>query len=212
MPSALLPLLLSSLLASPTLSLTMPPPSHLVVVGGGIQGASVAYFASKLSPSTKITIVEANDGVAAHASGKGGGFLARSWGDGSSTEQLHHESFDLHEKLAEEWKLPSYRKLPVLSVQGSGSKPFRKFASKKVPIPNFLDGNGGGATSMGDGSDTAQVRRKRFRVLPPRVSPTSSFHVISLLSLFPSFPLSLSHSHPLLPSPLLRINKNVFFS
>lgn len=167
------------------------PPAHLVIIGAGIQGASVAYFTSKLSPSTRITVVESNPKIAAHASGKvraqirhsvvlvppslssiltsllvaaryahqqqGGGFLARSWGDGSVTQELHHRSFDLHKELAAEWKLKSYRKLPVLSVQ-PGSKMFKKTKS----TPNWLDGFGGSTSSMGDGSDTAQVTPFEF--------------------------------------------------
>ncbi|GMH47644.1 hypothetical protein TL16_g00112, partial [Triparma laevis f. inornata] len=133
------------------------PPAHLVIIGAGIQGASVAYFTSKLSPSTRITVVESNPKIAAHASGKGGGFLARSWGDGSVTQELHHRSFDLHKELAAEWKLKSYRKLPVLSVQ-PGSKKFKKTKS----TPNWLDGFGGSTSSMGDGSDTAQVTPFEF--------------------------------------------------
>jgi glycine/D-amino acid oxidase-like deaminating enzyme len=103
-------------------------PKSLVIVGGGIQGASIAFWASKLSPSTHITVLEANDRVAPHASGKGGGFLARSWGDQTITEQLHHNSFDLHEQLAKEWGLESYRRLPVLSV-GAGTRTFDKKAA-----------------------------------------------------------------------------------
>ncbi|GMH76207.1 hypothetical protein TrST_g9485 [Triparma strigata] len=133
------------------------PPSHLVIIGAGIQGASVAYFTSKLSPTTRITVVESNPTIAPHASGKGGGFLARSWGDGSVTQELHHRSFDLHEELAAEWNLASYRKLPVLSVQ-PGSSEFKKNKS----TPNWLDGLGGGTSRMGDGSDTAQVSPFEF--------------------------------------------------
>eukprot|EP00961_Rhodomonas_salina_P246522 3330934-Rhodomonas_salina.2 len=36
--------------------------------------------------------------VAAAASGKAGGFLARGWGNGA-TRQLHELSFDLHEQV-----------------------------------------------------------------------------------------------------------------
>ncbi|GMH53457.1 hypothetical protein TrRE_jg4145, partial [Triparma retinervis] len=133
-------------------------PKSLVIVGGGIQGASIAFWASKLSPSTHITVLEANDRVAPHASGKGGGFLARSWGDQTITEQLHHNSFDLHEQLAKEWGLESYRRLPVLSV-GAGTRTFDK---KAAFHPAWLDGAGGRVGVMGDSSDTAQVHPREF--------------------------------------------------
>ena len=47
---------------------------NVVIVGGGIHGASIAYYLSKRSvPCTVIESV----GVASAASGKSGGFLAR---------------------------------------------------------------------------------------------------------------------------------------
>ncbi|CAJ1331614.1 unnamed protein product [Effrenium voratum] len=55
--------------------------------------------------------------IACAASGHAGGFLARGWGSGA-TEALHHQGFDLHEKLAKELDIRSYRRLPTLSVGG----------------------------------------------------------------------------------------------
>lgn len=46
---------------------------------------------------------------------QGGGFLARDWGSGP-TVALHKVSFALHEELAKELDIQSYRKIPVLSV------------------------------------------------------------------------------------------------
>ena len=42
--------------------------------------------------------------------------MARSWGDGSPTQGLHHTAFDMYETLAAELGCETYRKLPVLSV------------------------------------------------------------------------------------------------
>ena len=68
----------------------------MVILGAGIHGASVAYYLS-----TKFgifpTVIERTS-IAAAASGKAGGFLAREWGSGV-TQQLHQVSFDMHEKL-----------------------------------------------------------------------------------------------------------------
>ena len=61
-----------------------------------------------------VTVIE-RESVAAAASGKGGGFLARDWGSGC-TEQLHQVSFELHAQLAVELNIESYRTLPVLEV------------------------------------------------------------------------------------------------
>ena len=68
----------------------------VVILGAGIHGASVAHYLSSrfgIFP----TVVE-RVSVAAAASGKAGGFLAREWGSGT-TQQLHQVSFDMHEKL-----------------------------------------------------------------------------------------------------------------
>ena len=61
----------------------MTVPKNIVVVGGGIQGTSVAYHIAKNIPpsqkaETTITLLEAKAPASA-ASGKGGGFMARSW-------------------------------------------------------------------------------------------------------------------------------------
>lgn len=77
--------------------MTSTGPVHKVVIlGAGIHGASVAYHLS-----TKFgilpTVVE-RVSIAAAASGKAGGFLAREWGSGT-TQQLHQVSFDMHEVL-----------------------------------------------------------------------------------------------------------------
>lgn len=85
---------------------------RLVILGAGLQGAALAYYATLRG--LKPLVVERKE-VAAAASGKGGGFLARNWGN-SVTRQLHQVSFKLHEELAETLGIKSYRKLPVLSV------------------------------------------------------------------------------------------------
>ena len=152
----------SRLVHSITMSTTSP--KSVVVVGGGIQGTSVAYQISKASPSTKVHILEAKEPAAA-ASGKGGGFMARSWGDGSPTQSLHHVAFDMYENLSVELGCDSYRKLPVLSVAPGRDESGLKKAMNgpiKEYIPNWLNGNIGNVRSMGYGDDTAQITPKEF--------------------------------------------------
>jgi len=96
-----------------------------------LQGAALAYYLSLRG--AKPIVVERKE-VAAAASGKGGGFLARDWGN-AVTRQLHQVSFRLHEELAKTLELASYRKLPVLSVQ-----PGRRTARTKDICP-WLDGD-----------------------------------------------------------------------
>ncbi len=80
----------------------MSPVSHrkkrVVICGGGVIGATTAYFLSRRGIA--VTVVE-RTGVACAASGKSGGFLALDWCDGGPLEQLARRSFALHSDLAE---------------------------------------------------------------------------------------------------------------
>lgn len=138
-------------------------PKRVVVIGGGIQGTSVAYhIAQKAKNDCQVTLLEAVQPASA-ASGKGGGFMARSWGDGSPTQQLHHLAFDMYEELAPKLGCKSYRKLPVLSVTPgySGVKEARKKYGDIMP--DWLDGkNIGRISPLGYGDDTAQITPKEF--------------------------------------------------
>jgi glycine/D-amino acid oxidase-like deaminating enzyme len=153
----------STMRSSSALAMQVTAPKSVVVIGGGIQGTSVAYQLWKRSPSSKITILEAK-GPASAASGKGGGFMARSWGDGGDTEGLHHVAFDMYEKLADELGCKTYRKLPVLSVAPGKDGRGTQKAKKKLGdiMPGWLDGNVGGVNVMGYGDDTAQITPKEF--------------------------------------------------
>ena len=95
--------------------LPLQPSSKVVILGGGLQGCASAYYL-KQRGFEDVTIVERTS-VAAAASGKGGGFLARGWGSGP-TRALHEVSFDLHAELAKTLNLKTYRKIKTLSVTG----------------------------------------------------------------------------------------------
>ena len=137
-------------------------PKNVVVIGGGVQGTSVAYqiLEQSADPSLSVTILEAK-ATASAASGKGGGFMARSWGDGSPTEKLHHLAFDMFEELAKpnQLNLSSYRKLPTLSVSPGykGVSAARKDRRLGPLMPDWLDGDVGRISAMGLGDDTAQI-------------------------------------------------------
>ncbi len=70
---------------------------HVIICGGGIIGAATALFLSRRGVRT--TVVE-RTAVAAAASGKSGGFLARDWCDGTPLERLARRSYALHAALA----------------------------------------------------------------------------------------------------------------
>src|SRR3984893_3514519 len=67
--------------------------------GGGVNGASLAYFRS--CRGIAATAIERN-GLACAASGKAGGFLALDWCDRTPLEALARRSFALHARLAAE--------------------------------------------------------------------------------------------------------------
>jgi hypothetical protein len=160
-------LLLLAVVAAPFTSTTVSA-MKIVVVGGGIQGTSVAYHLAKLAgrgQSHDVTILEAV-GPASAASGKGGGFMARSWGDGTKTKRLHELAFDMYESLAKELSCESYRKIPVLSVtpgRGKGVGRARPDPTWRHLVPGWLDvGNVDRIEPMGDGDDTAQITPAEF--------------------------------------------------
>ena len=97
---------------------------HVLVCGGGVIGASVAYFLS--CRGVKATVIEST-GLACAASGKSGGFLARDWCDGSPLALLARRSFALHaelaEKIADDWgyrRLDTYGGLAGVLVRAGG--------------------------------------------------------------------------------------------
>src|SRR6478735_7269487 len=89
---------------------------HVVICGGGVIGASIAYFLSRRGVA--VTVVE-RTGIACAASGKSGGFLARDWCDGTPLAALARRSFDLHAELAKrldnDW---GYRRLTTWGAVG----------------------------------------------------------------------------------------------
>ncbi len=134
-------------------SSSSPPPSaqqqqrRVVVLGGGIQGASAAYHLGKAG--AKVTLVEL-ESVGSAASGKAGGFLAKDWGSGP-THKLHTESFRMHQELARELGLETFREIETLSVaSGKPSGEARRMRS-------WLDGDVAEASLLDTVPNTAQV-------------------------------------------------------
>jgi glycine/D-amino acid oxidase-like deaminating enzyme len=127
---------------------------HVLICGGGVIGASIAYFLG--CRGVKATVIEGT-GVACAASGKSGGFLARDWCDGSPLAALAHRSFDLHaelaEQIADDW---GYRRLETYG--GFAGFPARRSAydldwmSDEVTV----------AQALGSLETTAQVHPGQF--------------------------------------------------
>ena len=125
---------------------------HVVICGGGVIGASTAYFLSRRG--IQVTVVE-RTGVACAASGKSGGFLALDWCDGSPLEPLARRSFALHAQLARDvagdW---GYRRLTTFGgYAGSHRSAYRlDWLSDSVSVRQRL----------GSAETTAQVHPALF--------------------------------------------------
>lgn len=141
---------------------THTPPQRVVIIGGGIIGASILYYMAKhpyRPPGSSVTLLEASYELAASASGRSGGFLARDW-HGFSTSSLARLSYQLHKDLAEEgngverW---GYREVETLQVNIDTSK-HRSKCPKEL---NWIDPKLVTSTKhMGGKGSTAQVTPK----------------------------------------------------
>ncbi|GBG27232.1 Hypothetical Protein FCC1311_034542 [Hondaea fermentalgiana] len=129
----------------------------VAIVGGGIVGVSTAYFLASRGLGEGVVLIESTR-IAAAASGKAGGFLARDWGTPGSTQELHERGFDLHEELAKVFGLASYRKLPTLQVdvKARASKASKKLKASDDAKDEVLLDPATTKSRMMD-PDTAQV-------------------------------------------------------
>jgi glycine/D-amino acid oxidase-like deaminating enzyme len=129
---------------------------HVVICGGGVIGASIAYFLGLRGIAA--TVVE-RTGIACAASGKSGGFLARDWCDGTPLDALARRSFNLHAELADrlgnDW---GYRRVTTLGgVGGHGRLPRRSGAEV-----GWLSDQVAVTRALGSPESTAQVQPAAF--------------------------------------------------
>ena len=130
---------------------------RVVICGGGVIGACMAYF---LSLRGAQPLVVERTRLACGASGKSGGFLALDWCDGTPLERLSRRSFYLHEHLTEtvagDW---GYRRLTTYGATlalGAGSR-----LSQGAGTP-WLSDRVTGRHRLGTPDTTAQVHPERF--------------------------------------------------
>ena len=141
---------------------------RVLICGGGIVGASIAYFLARRGVASNV--IE-RSGLACAASGNGGGFLAASWCDGTPVSPLAQRSFALHAKFAEEvegdW---CYRRLDTYGGSiGSGRRfrnngPSLSWLSSKVALNGQLSST----------SDTAQVHPGQLAAALMRAAETAA--------------------------------------
>ena len=131
---------------------------RVVICGGGVIGASIAFFLALRG--IQAVVVEGTD-VACGASGKSGGFLALDWCDGSPVGPLARRSFWLHGELAQDlnggW---GYRRLDTLSVLASARRDTG--AHGQVPSPDWLAPEAAVRAQLGSSETTAQVDPAAF--------------------------------------------------
>jgi glycine/D-amino acid oxidase-like deaminating enzyme len=127
---------------------------RVLICGGGVIGASIAYFLSRRGVAA--TVIE-RTGLACAASGKAGGFLALDWCDGTPLEALARRSFALHADLAAEiagdW---GYRRLTTYG--GSAGLGHRG----KFHEVDWLSARVAVDHQLGSTASTAQVHPERF--------------------------------------------------
>ncbi len=127
---------------------------RVLICGGGVVGASIAYFLS--CRGVAATVIE-RTGLACAASGKAGGFLALDWCDGTPLEALAHRSFALHARLAAEiggdW---GYRGLTTYGGCAGLGPP------RNVHRVDWLSASVAVNQQLGSTETTAQVHPERF--------------------------------------------------
>lgn len=131
---------------------------RVLIVGGGVIGASIAYFLTRRG--VKPIVVE-RTGVAHAASGKSGGFLALDWCDGTPLQALARRSFALHASLASElgsnW---GFRRLDTFA--GFADERDRVAQNHEAPALPWLSKGVAINQRLGTGATTAQVHPGEF--------------------------------------------------
>jgi glycine/D-amino acid oxidase-like deaminating enzyme len=131
---------------------------RVLICGGGVIGASIAYFLSRRG--VEATVIE-RVGLACAASGKSGGFLALDWCDGTPLEALARRSFALHAQLAQEvgsdW---GYRHLATYA--GSADSRRRARDRNNAYDIDWLSAGAAVDQRIGSTETTAQVHPGKF--------------------------------------------------
>ena len=132
--------------------------AKVIICGGGVIGASIAYFLSLRNVTA--TVVE-RTGVANAASGTSGGFLALDWCQGTPVDTLARRSFALHAELAAALDIDwGYHRLDTLGVAASEQRDFSAYA--RLAAPSWLGPSAAVHAQIGSEQTTAQVNPAEF--------------------------------------------------
>ena len=132
---------------------------RIVICGAGAIGSSVAYFLA-LRGAQPVVVDRARP--AAAASGKAAGFLALDWNAGTPLDELARASFALHRELAAELGAEriGYRPMDALMTAAADEGDLERY--RRLPNPDWLDGNVVAHEVIGGPETTAQVDPLRF--------------------------------------------------
>lgn len=136
----------------------MPAP-RIVICGAGAIGASVAYCLTARG-ARPLIVDRARPGAA--GSGKASGFLALDWSADTPLDALSRASFALHRELADELGRDriGYRAMDALMVAAADDEDLERY--RRMPSPDWLDGNVAAHEAIGDRETTAQLDPLRF--------------------------------------------------
>jgi glycine/D-amino acid oxidase-like deaminating enzyme len=139
--------------------MTITRGDRIVICGAGAIGASIAYFLTRRG--ARPLIVDRARPAAA-ASGKAAGFLALDWNAGTPLDELARASFALHRDLADELGAEriGYRPMDALMTAAADEGDLERY--RRLPNPDWLDGNAVAHQVIGDPRTTAQVNPHRF--------------------------------------------------
>mmetsp|Transcript_9687 Transcript_9687/g.13451 ORF Transcript_9687/g.13451 Transcript_9687/m.13451 type:complete len:383 (-) Transcript_9687:84-1232(-) len=128
------------------------------IAGGGVVGVCTAYYLAK---EGKSCIVIDRKGIAGAASGRAGGFLAKTWNDGSPTADLTHRSYELHAELGRELVGTDYRTLTCAGITVGGS--LQKPSNQKLKNIEWVSSqHAQSIRNIGNENIIAQVHPKKF--------------------------------------------------
>jgi glycine/D-amino acid oxidase-like deaminating enzyme len=137
----------------------MVAPRRIVICGAGAIGASTAYFLTRRG-ARPLVVDRARPGAA--ASGRAAGFLALDWNAGTALDALARASFALHRELADELGAErlGFRPMDALMTAAADEADLERY--RRLPNPQWLDGNVIAHEVIGSPATTAQVNPLRF--------------------------------------------------
>ncbi len=134
-------------------------PERVVICGAGAIGASAAFFLARRGAAP---VIVDRARPAAAASGRAAGFLALDWNAGTPLDGLARASFALHREIADElgWDRLGYRPVDALMTAAADEGDLERY--RRLPNPDWLDGNVVAHEVIGGEATTAQVSPQAF--------------------------------------------------